>query len=274
MSLNDLGYGIINETIAAIRTKPDGESSLADEGLLGMVVKLINFENNGWYYIETHYKYRGYIHKDDLIIDNDMAISWREKAEHFIVHSIVDVMKDPNYQNHVIKLLVKGSTIQTTEKKLEGWIEIVLPNLKTGWVKEKYIQKKMIPNLTRDEKVFRKSIVETASSYLGTQYRWGGKSPLGIDCSGLCSMAYMLNGITIWRDAELRDDCMRKIQRKEMKKGDLLFYKDHVAMYIGNDKVIHSASSKSGVVINSINKKDEDYNEFLDENIISIGTIF
>ena len=188
MSLNDLGYGIINETIAAIRTKPDGESSLADEGLFGMVVKLINLENNEWYYIETHYKYRGYIHKDDLIVDNGRAMAWREKAKHFIVHPIVDVMKDPNYQNYAIKLLVKGSSIQTTEKRVEGWIEIVLPDLKKGWVKEKYIQKKMISNLTIDEKVIRKSIVETAYGYLGTQYRWGGKSPLGIDCSGLCQI--------------------------------------------------------------------------------------
>ena len=59
-----------------------------------------------------------------------------------------------------------------------------------------------------------------------------------------------------------------------MKKGDLLFYKGHVAMYIGDGKVIHSASSKSGVVINSLNKGDRDYNDFLDKKIISIGTIF
>ncbi len=274
MSLKDLEHGIVNKTIAAIRTKPKKESSLADEALLGMVVKLLNTEEKGWYYIETHYKYRGYLHKNDLIIDKDRAAIWRSEAKHFAAHSIVDVMKEPNYQNYTIGLLVRGAIIQITENREKDWREIVLPSLKKGWIKEKYIQKKTIPNLIMEEVAIRESIIKTASSYLGTQYRWGGKSPLGIDCSGLCSIVYMLNGIIIWRDAELKDDCMREIQRKEMKKGDLLFYKEHVAMYMGDDKVIHSTSSKSQVVINSLNKNDENYDEFLDKNIISIGTVF
>ena len=39
--------------------------------------------------------------------------------------------------------------------------------------------------------------------YMGTHYRWGSKSPRGIDCSGMVSMAYMLCGIFIHRDAKL-----------------------------------------------------------------------
>lgn len=274
MSLKYLGYGIINKTIAPIRTKPNAESSLADEALLGMVVKLITLENNEWYYIETHYKYRGYIYIDDLIIDNDKVVLWKKEADKLIIHSIVDVMKEPNYQNYVIKLLAKGSILQSTQHKKDGWIEVILPDLKKGWIKEKYIQRKKSFDLRKDEEVIREDVVKTAFSYLGTQYRWGGKSPLGIDCSGLCFMAYMINGITIWRDAELKSDYMREIKREEMKKGDLMFYKGHVAMYIGDGKAIHSASSKSGVVIDSLGENDENYNEYLDKNIISIGSIF
>ncbi|WP_432408210.1 C40 family peptidase [Wukongibacter sp. M2B1] len=274
MNKADLGYAIINKTVAAIRTKPDTKSSLDDEGLLGMVVKLVHSENNGWYYVETHYKYRGYIHENDLVMDNERALSWNREANHFIVHSIVDVMKEPNYQNYVLQMATRGASIKVTGNKKKEWIEVILPSLEKGWIKEKYAEEKKKFNLKEDEDIIRERLVKTVSKYLGTQYRWGGKSPLGIDCSGLCSIAYMLNGVIIWRDAELRDEYMRKITREEMGKGDLLFYKGHVGMYIGDDKVIHSASSKCGVVINSLNKDDEDYNEYLHKELIAIGTIF
>ncbi len=274
MNIVDLGHGIINKTVAFIRTKPDAKSSLADEGLLGMMVKLINLEDNGWYYIETHYKYRGYIHESDLIIDTERSLAWNREADHLIVHSIVDVMKEPNYQNYVVQMVTRGAIIRVTENKKDEWMEVILPSLEKGWVKKKYLELNKNFDLSKDEDIIRESFVQTASSYLGTQYRWGGKSPLGIDCSGLCSMSYMLNGIIIWRDAELRDEYMREITRQEMKKGDLLFYKGHVGMYIGDKKVIHSASSKCGVVINSLDKDDDDYNEYLDEKLIAVGTIF
>lgn len=274
MNALDLGHAIINKTVAPIRTKPDAKSSLADEGLFGMVVRLMDFEDDGWYYIETHYKYRGYIHESDLIIDKERALSWNKEANHLIIHSIVDVMKEPNYQNYVVQMVTRGAVVKVTEKKRDEWIEVILPSGENGWVKGKYVEEKRKFNLEDDEEILRESLVQTACRYLDTQYRWGGKSPLGIDCSGLCSMAYMINGIIIWRDAELRDEYMRKITRDEMKKGDLLFYKGHVGMYIGDEKVIHSASSKCGVVINSLNKGDKDYNEYLDKELITIGTIF
>lgn len=274
MNTKESGYAIISNIIASIRTKPDAKSSLADEGLCGMIVKLIKDENNGWHYIETHYNYRGYIHESDLIIDTERALLWKDKTNHLVIHSIVDVMKEPDYKSYVIQLLTRGAHIQTTGSRKEGWAEIILPSSEKGWIKESYFIEGKRFNPKQDEAVLREKFVQTACSYIGTQYRWGGKSSLGIDCSGLCSMAYMINSIIIWRDAELREEYMKEIKREEIKKGDLLFYKGHVAMYIGNEKAVHSTSSQAGVVINSLNEQDDDYSEMLDKELISVGTIF
>ncbi len=61
-----------------------------------------------------------------------------------------------------------------------------------------------------------------------------------------------------------------------MKPGDLLFFPGHVAMYIGNDKYVHSTgkNGSDGVVINSLNPFDEDYREDLLKNLKAVGSIF
>ena len=90
-------------------------------------------------------------------------------------------------------------------------------------------------------------------------------------------MSYMLAGVLIYRDADIRDDYpIRPITRQQLKKGDLLFFPGHVAIYLGNGKYIHStAHSKSfGVTVNSLNPHDEDYRQDLDELLTECGSIF
>lgn len=129
-------------------------------------------------------------------------------------------------------------------------------------------------DLDKEEEAARESILKTAFSYLNTQYRWGGKSPMGIDCSGLVSMAYMLNGIIIYRDANLKEEYMKSISIEQIKPADAMFFPGHVAMYIGEGKFIHSTGSSGKVLINSINPKDEDYRQNLHKSLYAVGTVF
>ncbi|MGV8147169.1 MAG: C40 family peptidase [Alkaliphilus sp.] len=267
-------YAIVNKTVATMRSEADSKSSTVDEALFGMVVKLKRKEKNEWFYVKTHYNYEGYIHSKDLLFGDVKSLKWQKEAAYIVKHCIVDVMKKPDYKNYNIAVLTRGSYVKLTGEEHPDWAEIQLPNSETGWIRKNFVAERKTMDKTENECEIRNNLVNSALGYLGTQYRWGGKSPFGIDCSGLCSMAYMLNGILIFRDAELIVGEMKQINREEMKKGDLLYYKGHIAMYIGNDKVIHSSGSKSGVVINSLNPKGEDYDDYLDKDIIEIGSIF
>ncbi len=134
---------------------------------------------------------------------------------------------------------------------------------------------KRIPDA--QEEVFREGLVQSARAYLGTQYRWGGKSSQGLDCSGLVFMCYMENGALIYRDAGTPDNyAVRKISAGELKKGDLLFFPGHVAMYLGNGRYIHSTAFAATpcVTINSLNPDDPDYREDLAGKITGYGSIF
>lgn len=127
------------------------------------------------------------------------------------------------------------------------------------------------------EDAFRISICQTAKLYLGIEYRWGGKSSRGIDCSGLASSVYMQNGVLIYRDAQIRPGWpVHEIRPADKKPGDLLYFPGHIAIYLGGDKYIHStgAAASGGVVINSLNPADSRYRADLAESITAVGSVF
>lgn len=264
---------IIKTTIGPLKQGIGFEKEAADESLFGRLVTILK-EERGWYYVETDYKYKGYIHGKYLLIHNEKAEKWDEEAEHMINWNIVDVMNEPRYQSYSMQLLTRGAIIKVTGETKGNWIEISMPTGEKGWVRKEFINKRPKPKKQAIENQMRENVVNTALTYLGTQYRWGGKSPLGIDCSGLTSISYLINGVTIYRDAKIKEEFgMKKIDRKNMKLGDLIYWPGHVAMYIGNDKYIHSTGASGGVVINSLNTEHDDYREDL-ASIYEIATVF
>ena len=129
----------------------------------------------------------------------------------------------------------------------------------------------------KDEMKFRMGLCEVAKKYLGIQYRWGGRSGAGIDCSGLVSTAYRRCGIHIYRDAKIVEGWpMHQITLEEAKPGDALYFPGHIALYLGNGSYIHSTAraGSNGVVINSLNPEAPDYREDLVKSLYAVGTIF
>ena len=127
------------------------------------------------------------------------------------------------------------------------------------------------------EAAFRNQLVEQAKKYLGTEYRWGGKSGRGIDCSGLVSSAYMQCGVLIYRDASIVEGWpMHEVPFEEKKPGDALFFPGHVALYLGSGRYIHStgAAASGGVVLNSLDPADPLYREDLVKCLNAVGSIF
>jgi cell wall-associated NlpC family hydrolase len=104
----------------------------------------------------------------------------------------------------------------------------------------------------------RNSIVDYAMQFLGNKYVHGGQSLVtGTDCSGFTSLIYSQFGYSISRtpSGQLSSNG-RNISLSEAQPGDIICYGSsgkctHVALYIGNGQIIHSANSKKGVIISS-----------------------
>jgi hypothetical protein len=92
--------------------------------------------------------------------------------------------------------------------------------------------------------IFEQDFVAVAERFVGTPYLWGGKSSLGIDCSGLVQVALTASGIGCPRDSDMQRDGlgqdvpMSKINA--LKRGDLIFWKGHVAIARDARTLVHA----------------------------------
>ncbi|MFT8321319.1 MAG: C40 family peptidase [Bacillus sp. (in: firmicutes)] len=101
-----------------------------------------------------------------------------------------------------------------------------------------------------------KSITSIATKYIGTPYKFGGTTPKGFDCSGFVGYSYKKTGKKLPRTAADMYKKGKKVTKKKLKKGDLVFFStykkgaSHVGIYMGDNKFIHSSSQ--GVKIDKL----------------------
>lgn len=268
---------IVNTSVCPLLAKPTRASTLVDEALYGMVVDILEEPVPGWFRVRTHYQYEGFVSGSDLIT-GDAAAKWEALPKKIVYHkNTCDVLSQPRVQGYFLQSVPRGGLVSPMGDPETGWQKVRLADGQVGFMPAAILSDYHTAPLSRNEAELRQALVDAALTYTGTHYRWGGKSPLGIDCSGLVSMAYMLCGILIYRDADIRAGFpIHKIDLKDIKKGDLLFFPGHVAMYMGNDRYCHSTGKNgdNGFAINSLNPQHPEYREDLRNAITQVGSYF
>jgi peptidoglycan DL-endopeptidase CwlO len=101
----------------------------------------------------------------------------------------------------------------------------------------------------------RSSAMARAMSKLGAAYRWGATGPSAFDCSGLVYWSYRQVGMTLPRTSSAQSRVGAPVSRSALQPGDLVFFYrpvSHVAIYIGNGRVVHASTSGSPVKISTL----------------------
>lgn len=266
--------------------------------------------------VVTFYGYHGYVFASDLYFCDEKELRGYLSAELVLAGRATDVLTLPKVQGVRLAELERGAVLRRLSdpdaEAHTGWAKVGLVDGRSGYVRDVALEpvrfsmtavftqeagrtfdealakaegckpEELVPRAIDrwfggSEEAFRNALAEQAKKYLGTEYRWGGKSGRGIDCSGLVSSAYMQCGVLIYRDAKLVEGWpMHKIPLEQAKRGDALYFPGHIALYLGEGRYIHStgAARSGGVVLNSLDPADPLYREDLVKSLYAVGSLF
>lgn len=279
-----------------MRLKPDYESPLETQSLMGTVVEIIA-EQGYWRQVVTPEPYTAWCTNLGLVEMTPDQINEYKAAPKYIctaMHSGVYAspsttsarLSDLSMGNLLRVVYTDADKLKISQKK--DWAEVMLPDGKKGWTPSNDL--KLFAQWAEKQEITAENIINTAHKFVGTPYLWGGASSKGLDCSGLVRLTFFMNGHLLPRNASQQVNYGREIIMeadfsvtpdsdklyKEMQKrtcnlrpGDLVFFGTpetfwskekitHVGIYIGNGKIIHSSHL---VRVNSLIPGQKDYYE-------------
>ncbi len=116
--------------------------------------------------------------------------------------------------------------------------------------KNKWIKAKDINPINQKDN----NILKILRIFLNCNYKWGGKTYNGIDCSALIQLFYKFNNKFFPRDTVDQVKFKKGVKIKKFKLGDIIYWKGHVAICINSNKLIHAYGPKKKVLVMDIYK--------------------
>ncbi|MEG2086778.1 MAG: SH3 domain-containing C40 family peptidase [Angelakisella sp.] len=266
---------IITAMVAPLRVQPDSRALLCDELLCGSTAELLEQRRDGWCHLRAAHGYTGWTEQKNLSREV-RAQQWLEhhKPQLVVTGSVVDLQLEPRVRALSLATLLRGSVVLQDGELQDSWLPVELADGSRGWLPSLHLSAYPL-GAGWGEAALRDSICTLALRYLGCCYRWGGKTPLGIDCSGLTSQVYLCHGIVLWRDSALTAGyAARAIPRERLAPADLLYWKGHTALYLGAGRYLHANATAGGVSQNSLLPSDPDYREDLALSLTGCGSVF
>jgi cell wall-associated NlpC family hydrolase len=186
---------------------------------------------------------KGYV-KTDYLSKSKPKVTFTDSSYTRYVKSTVNIRKTPSTGSTKVgsyqradKIKCYGTSGSWTVVKRDGYYR---------YVSTKYLSKSKI-TISKGQQV-----VNYAKKFLGNPYVYGGTSlTKGADCSGFTQSIYKHFGYKIPRSSSSQRSAGKKVSWSNKKAGDLICYYGHVAIYMGNNKVIHASSKKTGIKITS-----------------------
>ena len=177
------------------------------------------------------------------------------KPTHKVCKLFANVYKFPN-TSKIIKKLSYGSKIRIKNIKLN------FRKFDNCWIKSDCIK----PINYRDKNIF-----SNIKIFKNIKYSWGEKSYKGLDCSALVQIFFNYNNKYCPRDAKDQVKYFKKnIKLKNIKKNDIIYWKDHVAVALSKKKLIHAYGPMKKTVIMNINEAIKIIKQTANLSIISI----
>jgi cell wall-associated NlpC family hydrolase len=211
--------------VAALRPQPDMARGIDTELLFGEEV-LVFERKDGWCWAKAVVDgYVGYLPEGAI---GEVG----EAPTHVVVPQRTFLYPEPELRKPYLGILSMGSRVRVTgEAEVRGNRYVVLEDGSAIYATH------VSPIGSNDGGDF----VDVAARFLETPYLWGGRSGLGIDCSGVVQLSMLMTGRSSPRDTDMQAENLgRPIEREELRRGDLVFWKGHVAIMEDPETIIHA----------------------------------
>ncbi len=222
---------MITQPVVPLRPKPDLSMGIDTELLMGEAVRVFE-RNNGWAWVQAvDDGYVGYLLEETL---GAVAV-----ATHLVTVPRTFVYSGSDLRFPTRMALSMGSRLTLVgEAETRGTRYLLMPD--GGALVSRHIRPIAEPPIS--------DYVSIAALFLETPYLWGGKSGFGIDCSGLVQLAMRMAGQKAPRDSDMQASGLGvPVERAELRRGDLVFWKGHVAIMEDETSMIHANGNTMSV---------------------------
>lgn len=250
-----VGAGCTTGSSLRLRAEASTSSDIVTTLDKSVAVAILDDSTEGWYKI-AYEGNTGYVSADYLLVDQDNVFETYGRVN----SDGVNVRSGASTESEVLAT-VDTDTIVTVNGLVDGWYDVTCKYGTEGYIRSDFL------DLTESSSSSSGSaIVDTAKSYLGVNYVYGGASPSGFDCSGFTMYVYQQFGYSLPHTATGQWQSglgTRVWSIGALQPGDLVFFNDpsrnagkacsHAGIYIGNGQFVHSSSSRSqGVIISDL----------------------
>ena len=214
-----------------IYKNPSRLSEVTSQILYGEKFKILS-KNKDWIKIKSSFdNYVGYIKNEKYVIKHN-----------------------PSHKVYSLKAAIFNKVNKKTKNFLPFGSKISAIKENKNFIKfenNKWLKKSDLKKIDHKEKNF----LRVFRLFLKTKYVWGGKTYKGLDCSALLQLYYYYNNSFYPRDTKDQIKfSKKKIAHKLFKKGDIIFWRGHVAICINSKELIHAYGPEKKVLIMSITK--------------------
>lgn len=239
---------------------------------------------DGWYKV-TSGSVTGYVSADYVIVGDEATCKAASQRIGTVNTDTLRLRKEASTESGVRTLLAGGNKVTVIDESVEGWLKVQYKSY-TGYVSSEYVSVETVYSYaeSREEEAARKaaeaearrkeqekkkkqnsssgkkynapagvsgqSVVDYAVQFVGNPYVWGGTSLTnGADCSGFVMRIYEAYGVSLPHSSSKMRSVGYGVSASEAQPGDIVCYSGHVAIYMGNGRIVHASNKRDGIKI-------------------------